>query len=343
MRPLNSHKPQLTTHISHLTILLGILLLITGALTGPLEGRTQQIGGRTYIDLQEVAGHFGMKAHWLEKPDRMRLKSQWTTMDFQVDKRDVHLNKTRIHLGDPIAQEGNRLYLSKRDLETSLQPILTPQIFSSPPVVRKIVLDPGHGGKDSGARNPGLGLYEKHLTLDVAERLAPLLRSQGFEVFLTRNSDEFVSLTQRAAFANKVSADLFLSIHFNAVGNKNVRGFETYAFTPLNQPSTARSSLHFSDRKQYPGNQSDPWNALLAYYVQRSLTHSLKSPDRGLKRARFTVLRDIQMPGILLEGGFVSHENEGRNIGSGAYRQKFAEAITQGVLTYQKTIRRLRN
>ncbi|HSH08874.1 MAG TPA: N-acetylmuramoyl-L-alanine amidase, partial [Oceanipulchritudo sp.] len=158
---------------------------------------------------------------------------------------------------------------------------------------------------------------------------------------LTREQDVFISLEERGRQANRLKADLFVSLHFNALDNKSVSGVETYAFTPLNQPSSARSDLHSSDRETYAGQSDGPWSSLVAYYVQRSLVGALKSSDRGLKRARFTVLRDLEMPGLLVEGGFITSSTEGRNIGSAAYRDTMARAIVEGILVYKSTLDRL--
>lgn len=231
--------------------------------------------------------------------------------------------------------------MNESDYRHQLQPILTPQLNGPTPGLRRIVVDAGHGGKDPGAENPSIGLREKALTLDLAKRVRRLLERRGFTVSLVREKDEFLSLQERGGIANRSGADLFLSLHFNASENRAVRGVETYAFTPPNQPSSARTKLHSSDRVSYPAQRNGDWSTLAAYYVQKSLADALPSEDRGLKRARFTVLRDLHMPGLLVEGGFLTHEREGRDIGSAAYRDRIAEAIVEGILVYQRTLQRL--
>jgi len=307
----------------------------------PLSAGALTINGLPYLEANEVAGRLGMKTSWIERGKRIRLESQWTRMEFELNKREMVLNGTPVHLGFPVAEHRGRLCISESDYSNQIQPILTPQLNGNPPGLRRIVIDPGHGGKDPGAQNPSLGLREKALTLDLAKRLQRLLQANGFEVSLTRSDDTFIELDERSAIANRRGADLFVSIHFNALERSSVSGVETYAFTPFKQPSSARADLHESDLRNYAGQQDGPWSTLLAYYVQRSLADSLGSSDRGLKRARFTVLRDLRMPGILVEGGFVTHPREGSNIGSAAYRDKMARALTEGILLYQKTLSRL--
>jgi len=309
--------------------------------TGASQAQTS-IENRAYLNLRNVAGDFGMDSKWLETGKIIRLYSKWTTLEFELHKRAFTINGEVVHLGDPIAASGTHLWISQRDVEKTLQPILTPQVFTAPKALRHIVIDPGHGGRDEGAANRQFNLFEKNLTLDLARRLKRKLQAAGFEVTLTRNDDTYLSLSQRSTFANNQNADLFLSLHFNAAHRSDVQGIETFAFTPLMQPSTSRASLHASDKRLYPGNANDPWNVLVAFYIQRELTRAFPdSPDRGLKRARFNVLRDVNMPAALVESGFLSHDIEGPNLGSAQRREQIADAILQGVLTYQRTLSRL--
>lgn len=307
----------------------------------PLGAHALEVNGTEYIRLTEVAGKLGMRTSWLEKGRQLRLESNWTRMDFEVHKREMLLNGLRVHLGYPIVESHGRLYLSESDLANQIRPILTPQLSGPPPALRHIILDPGHGGKDPGAENLAVGLREKSLTLDLARLLQRRLEAEGFRVTLLRQDDRFIELKERSQMANRLRGDLFVSLHFNASGKGSVQGVETYVYTPVMQPSTSRAKLHSSDRKSYPGNRNGDWNTLLAYYVQRSLAEQLEVTDRGLKRARFTVLEDLQMPGILVEGGFVTNPVEGRNIGSRGYRDRIAAALVEGILVYQKTLGRL--
>ena len=307
----------------------------------PLTGLALQVKGTEYLGLRDVADRLGMKTRWVERDKVLAVESQWTRMLFEVHKREAFLNGTKVFLGYPVVESDGRLYISASDYTHQLQPVLTPQVIGNPPRLRHIVLDAGHGGKDPGAQNPELGLREKALTLDLARRLKGVLQSRGYEVSLVREGDTFIELEERARRANGLGADLFISLHFNASAKRTVEGLETYAYTPRLQPSTARTALSDSDRRDYPGNRNDGWNALLAYYVQRSLTGTAGGLDRGVKRARFTVLEGLEMPGILVEGGFVTHATEGRNIGSAGYRDKLAGAIAEAVTVYQKTLDRL--
>lgn len=317
-------------------ILCAASLLLTS-----LTAWTASINGVEYTPLNDIAGRLGMDLQWVEKGKTAELTSEWTSLRFEIHQRDMLLNGRRVILGFPVAEVRGRLLISESDYLHQLQPILTPQVFGRPGKVRHIMIDAGHGGDDPGAQNNKLGLREKSLTLDLAKRLKKRLEARGFVVSMARDSDRFVSLEERAQLANRSGADIFLSLHFNSVVKPDVYGVETFAFTPKDQPSSSRADLVNSDRRSYPGNQNDPWNTLLGYYIQQELAKTFPVPDRGLKRARFVVLRELEIPGVLVEGGFLSHATEGRNIGSAEYRGRIAAAIEEAVLIFQKTTTRL--
>lgn len=308
----------------------------------PLWGLSERtLHGRPYYSLKEVGSHLGMDSRWKTKEQELILSSQWTRIGLVRDERSIQINEVSVYLGWPLAYYGKELWISKVDFEQVIRPILTPQVFPDVPRLKRIIIDAGHGGKDPGAINTELKLREKYLAVDLAKRLQAGLEKNGYQVVLTRSEDVFIGLEERCEMANREDADLFVSLHFNAAGSPKVRGVETYAFTPQGQASTARSELSSSDKVDYPANRFDSWNCLVAYYVQRELAAALPTPDRGLRRARFAVLKNLNCPGILVESGFVTHPTEGRNIGSWRYRQKIADAILEGILTYQRTLARL--
>jgi len=306
-----------------------------------LHGQTRELHGRDYLPLSHLAAKWGMKDLGLSGKIQ-RLQSQWTKLVFEEHQRDFTINGRKVFLGDPVTRLGGQLWISEKDLDKTLAPILTPQVSADPPKLYHIVIDPGHGGKDPGAQNRSLGLNEKATTLDVAHRLKRILEPYGYRVTLTRDDDRFLSLESRPQKANRLGADLFISLHFNSVDIPSVSGVETFVFTPPWQPSTSRAKLVRSDRRTYAGNRHDAWNALAGYCVQGAMVSELGAVDRGLKRARFTVLRDAEVPAMLVEMGFLSNPTEGRNIGSSAYREKIARALATGILNYQKTLNRVR-
>lgn len=221
--------------------------------------------------------------------------------------------------------------------------------------VSRIVIDPGHGGHDPGAKGPAG--TEAELVLDIALRLERLLtKVPGVEVVLTRRENEFVSLQERTAIANRETADLFLSIHANASSVSAARGVETYF---LNFASTrgaaAVAARENATSGQAMGTLQDVIKSIalnskrdesrdFATYVQREMLASLRSAnatvkDLGVKQAPFVVLIGAEMPSILAEISFVTNPQEARLLKTNTYRQKIAQALYEGVRKYQSSLR----
>ncbi len=295
-----------------------------------------------YIELGRVAAAANLRGKWDGERRRLILSNGALRMEFEGESRAVSFDGVRIFLGEAIQSRGSALYLSTIDYQTAVRPLLFPE--AAPPPggpVRTIVLDPGHGGRDPGARSAVLGIEEKDMTLDVALRLRTLLEARGYRVILTRRDDRYVSLERRARIANMARADLFISIHFNAVDNASVAGAETFVLTPRHHRSTGQGSRRPEDVETHPGNHNDHWNALLGFYVQRQLLHDTGAADRGVKRARFSVLREVESPAVLVEAGYLSNSAEARRIANPAYRQQLAVSLARGVEHYRRTVNRV--
>jgi N-acetylmuramoyl-L-alanine amidase len=272
-----------------------------------------------------------------------RWKSQWNRIEVERDKSFFTLNGSRVWLGAPVSENNGTYLLRRADLDNTLVPLLYPRSTPAAPVarVRHVLLDPGHGGKDTGGRNPRLGIDEKTVSFDVARRVKFILEKQGFQVTLTRTQDTFVELSDRVAMAKKIRADLFVCIHFNTAADaSSANGIETYVLTPQGQHSTNDAASHSASAAQVRareiGHQYGPWNTLLGYQVHTSLTRKLGADDRGLRRARFHVLRDAACPAVLVECGFLSNAAESARISTGAHREKIAQGIADGILRYRQ-------
>ena len=163
------------------------------------------------------------------------------------------------------------------------------------------------------------------------------LKKAGFNVILTRTTDKYVELSDRPALANKRDADLFVSLHFNATGSgqNEVSGPETYCITPVGA-SSSNAQGEGSDHGPTTANRYECKSLLFAYQIEKSLVQNLDVNDRGVRRARFAVLRDAAMPAILIECGYMTHPVEGKKIFDSAYRRQMAQAIVKGILDYQK-------
>ena len=315
--------------------IVGVFLLAVVSQT--VGADTIRSEGITYRSVSEIASKLGMSSRWDAKHENQTLKSQWTTITFHKQSRYFELNDVRVYLGYPAILKRNRLYVPELDWQFTLSPILLAE-KSRPGPIRTIVLDPGHGGKDPGARNSHNSLEEKDLTLEIAKRLAKQLKRKGYRVYLTRKDDRYIELEDRTRYAKKKGADLFISIHFNASDNPSASGIETFAYTLFSQPSTSRQSADASDRIFHRANRNDFRNVLLAYFIQKALIKETDEKDRGVKRARFTVLEELHCPGILVELGFVSHSGTARNLRSDNYIDELVTSIYSGITRYNQRI-----
>jgi N-acetylmuramoyl-L-alanine amidase len=162
-----------------------------------------------------------------------------------------------------------------------------------------------------------------------------LLQAKGFKVVMTREHDVFLPLELRANIANQTHDSIFVSIHFNATPNAAATGFEIYALTPRGAPSTADNALALSFANMQAGSAVDAQSFELAVAVYHSMLGHIAEVDRGIKRARFAVLRRTNIPAILVEGGFLSEMNDSRSVANPAWRGRLAEAISIGIENYR--------
>ena len=221
--------------------------------------------------------------------------------------------------------------------------------------ISRIVIDPGHGGHDPGAK--GDDITEAELVLDVALRLEKmLLKVQGVDVVLTRRTDEFVGLQERTAIANRENADLFLSIHANASENGEARGIETYFLNFANNLSAAAVAARENAAsgqamaalpdfvKAIALNNKLDESRQFATDVQRLMVERLRPAnktvrDLGVKQAPFVVLIGAAMPSVLAEVSFVTNPQEAKLLRGSAYRQRIADALYSAIRKYQTSLR----
>ena len=195
------------------------------------------------------------------------------------------------------------------------------------------MIDPGHGGSNTGTHSILDGRFEKEFTLDWARRLKPLLETNGWTVFLTRTNDAYVTNSSRVVFAGAHHADLFISLHFNsAAPDTKQAGLETYCFTPTGMPSTLTRGYADPWSEKLSSNDFDAQNLQLAVKLQGALLRAIGMEDRGVRHVRFIeVLRGQKCPAVLIEGGYLSNPHEAKLIESVDYRQKLAEALANAL------------
>ena len=232
----------------------------------------------------------------------------------------------------------------------------------SAPSAFRVVIDPGHGATEDGAIGPS-GLKEKDLALDMARRLAALLKADGFEVVQTREGDDGPTLDQRAEIANVQRADVFISLHANASRSSKARGAETYFLSRDATDDAARTVAAIEndaagvngDRTAgAAGGEGDAaiplilWDmaqtiyleqsSRLAEIVQRELNGALGITDRGVRQAPFRVLVGATMPAVLVELGFLTNPDEEKRLADGEYRRKLSEALAAALRQYRAKV-----
>jgi N-acetylmuramoyl-L-alanine amidase len=321
---------------------IAFLALVTGlpvaAAPSPLNTLSRvEAFGHDYVRLEDWAAANGYQLKWLAKGQDMQLYNRTSTLIFSVDSRRMTLNGVNVWLSIPVAVRNGSVLVAAVDLTSAIHPALFAPQKAGSARVTTICLDPGHGGKDTGKCDGKQ--QEKKFTLLLAQELKELLAREGLKVNLTRSTDAFIELPTRPELARLANADLFVSLHFNAAdGNGGgVKGVETYCLTPPRQSST-NARGEGAGTGSYPGNFYDRKNMLLAYQIQKSLVKDLPVDDRGVRRARWAVLRSAEMPAVLIEAGFMSHPAEAKRIYDPAYRRQMAQAICNGVMAYKKLV-----
>jgi len=317
---------------------LALLLALTGSSAGQKTAgaaRLTRVPGQAYVRLTDWVSCHGLKGRWVKADETLELSNSASRIVLTLDSRQSQINGVAVWLFFPVVAQDGAVWLSRLDADLTLQPLLRPPRGQAGTRVKTVCLDPGHGGKDPG--NHVGANQEKRYTLLLAQEVRKQLARAGLKVTLTRSSDTLLELPDRPALAKRKKADLFVSLHFNAAGNDrgSVRGAEVFCLTPAGLASTNADGKGAS-ADSFIGNRNNSLNLFLAYQMQKALIHNLAVEDRGVRRARFAVLRDATMPAVLIEAGFMSHPTEGGKIFTAAYRQQIARAIVEGLLAYKK-------
>jgi N-acetylmuramoyl-L-alanine amidase len=314
-------------------------LLVIFSVAGANGAPSIDVSGKEYLPVAGWASAKGFDLRWAKREETFQLSTSSSRVVLNADSREAQVNGVQVWLSFPIIIRNGMAYAARSDLETTLQPLVSPPRNRGGAAVNSICLDPGHGGKDPG--NCVGTNQEKKYTLLLAQEVRDQLNRAGFKASLTRTGDRFIELPNRPELAKRRGADLFVSLHFNATeGSRNqVQGAQVFCLTPPGASST-NARGEGAGAGSFAGNRFNEKNILLAYQVQKNLTKTLSAEDRGVRRARFAVLRDAAMPAVLIEGGFMSHPDEGKKIFDAGYRRKMARAIVDGLLAYKRTVER---
>lgn len=319
-----------------------LLLPVTGSASGgrpsTREPDSSLPASERGMPLRTFARTYGFN-RITETEKKYEMKGQVFTLRGDKGGRRIWLNDVMIWLNQPVVVRQGHWSFADVDVEKTLLPILRSSRSLSPLGYQVVVLDPGHGGQDSGARS-ATGLTEKAVCLDISLRVRRHLSALGYTVYLTRHQDQYLTLEERARRANAWNADVFVSIHANASTNTEASGIETFVLAIPGEVSTNHSTQVQPSVLAHPGNAFDAANMALGFSLQRSMLVATRVEDRGVRRARFSVLRDTSAPSALVEVGFLSNPNEAAQLGTGAYRERLAQSIAQGIDLYLREVRR---
>ncbi len=268
-------------------------------------------------------------------------ESQTITLDngkhqlgVSMNSRVAHVNGVKQWLSFPTHIQEGKVLISRLDLVKNIEPQMRPDRIQGLGPVRTVIIDPGHGGHDKGAHSR-YG-FEKNFALDVSLRVRDILQERGFQVLMTRTSDVFIPLHERPKTANNTKDAIFVSIHFNsALSNPLAKGFEIFSLAPRGAPATNDTGFSTRNLREEPGNAVDTASAALSGSIYHSMLGQVPMEDRGLKHARFAVLRLARVPSVLVELGFLSNGSESALVGTPAWRAKVAQSIVTGIESYK--------
>lgn len=312
-----------------------IIFFVCAATAGASDWELIKYAGRDHVTLENVAQFYGL-GDVQRVSNGVTLASAGRSLRGAVGSNELYINNLKFILSYPISEYNGKPIVSRMDLTKVIEPVLRPSRIKGAENVDTVILDAGHGGHDNGAMS--MWGNEKTFALEVALRAKQMLEERGLKVFLTRSSDVFVPLEERVRFANRFSNAIFISIHFNCGNDASATGIETYTLAPRGVPSMMSDGPHITDLQLCPGNVRDSENMALACATHASLICHSQLYDRGIKRARFVVIRDIKIPGVLIEGGFLTCPNDSRKIAMPQYRQNMALCITAAVDNYRHAV-----
>ena len=319
-------------HVRRLILILVLSCVPAGAAEAAWDVRT--LGGRDYVPLTQVAAFYKMRIV-PRGGNGVALISDTRRMDLLRGSRQARIDGVKHWLSFPVLVFGGNLYLSRMDLSKTIDPAMRPHRLPVLDPVRAVLLDPGHGGHDRGAvnRNGTEKSYNLAISLEVQRRL----REAGLRTELTRSTDRFIPLEARPAMAARLGeGTIFVSIHCNAAGqtSSSATGYEIYTLTPRGAPNSNDSFLTRRSFAAEPGHRFDHANQALSAAIYHAMLGRLPLFDRGMKRARFAVLRRAVTPAVLVECGFLTSPRDARLLHDPIWRARLSDSIARGIIEF---------
>lgn len=316
--------------------LVGVLLAWWCGVAGAWE--VVKYEDRDYVTAESMRAFYGFKV-LRQNGHAVELDRPEILMQLAVGQHDCTINGVKFVLSNKVELVNSKVLVSRIDLVKLIDPVLRPTYIANAGDFKTVILDPGHGGKDPGATND----YGNEATYNllVANKVRAELQRRGFNVVMTRSDDTYLTLQERVDLANRYQNAVFISIHFNS-GGSTARGIETFTLSPMGVAHYGRG-LKPSDFVANTGNVYDSANVALATAVHGSVIGRLgkaNTLDRGIKRARYSVLCGVRHPSILLEGGFLTHPTEAQLIHGSRYQDALALGVAEAVVKYRNAVTR---
>ncbi len=290
--------------------------------------------GRDYLTLENIARFYRLKGNLVPDGKKFFLSNGSITLETTVDGREMIINGVKQWLSFPVRWQDGKLLVSRFDLAKTIEPAMRPHLVTQLKPFKTVVIDAGHGGHDKGAASRQG--FEKDYTLMVSKELKTILEKRGVRCILTRDTDIFLPLEERARRANAVPDSIFVCVHFNASADvtSSATGFEVFALAPRGAPATHDEYTYADLLAQLPGHEHENAGLALATSIQHALVGELGEFDRGVKRARFAVLKLTRSASVLVEGGFLNNVEDGKQIHDPLWRRQLAESIADGIVSY---------
>jgi N-acetylmuramoyl-L-alanine amidase len=327
--------PMIKTVKRLLALALVSVCVISRPASGAADWQIIKVNGHDYLGVENISKFYGLPAEVVPAAgDKVQTETVKNPLQFVSGSREIVVNGVRSWLCFPLIEQNGKFLVSRTDVAKTIEPLIRPHRVPNVGKIETVVLDPGHGGHDKGA----VCRYgnEKDFALDVARKLRLLLQAKSLHVIMTREGDYFVPLDVRAQIANAARNSIFVSIHFNATNDDpDATGLEIFSFTPRGAPSTSDSAIAPTALSVQTGNVVDNQSLALSACIYHSLLGHIPEFDRGIKRARFAVLRLTRVPAVLIEGGFLTERGESKLIATQDWRAKLAAAIAVGIENYR--------
>lgn len=328
----------------------------------PLYDQAIMFGNIQYLPLLKFCSYYDLDWDWDLVAQKIKIHKDGNALILRPNSGLALLNDKTIKLEYPIEYRNGSAYISAESA-AFISGVFKAAKQLLPAIkrygIRTVVIDPGHGGKDPGAVSR-YGTREKDIVLDVSKRLKRYLEESGVKVIMTRGKDVFIPLYKRAEIANKINADLFISVHANAARYSRTKGFEVFYLSEATDDkaralaAAENASLEFEEGELAGGKnfstkttlwdlqlkESRRESKVLAYYICNMTSDNMSMSKRGVKGANFAVLKKAVMPAVLIEVGFLTNRREESKLKKRPFREKIARSVSSSILAYKEEYER---